>query len=56
MPKTSVSRPGNPFHGKGGNFPSKTGNCSGGNRGNNPPRQQSISTSNNGKSISSTKK
>ncbi len=37
MPKSSVSKPGNPFHSTGGNFPSKTGNMSGGNRGNNPP-------------------
>lgn len=37
MPKTSISKPGNPFHSTGGNFPSKTGNLSGGNRGNNPP-------------------
>ena len=37
MPKSSVSKPENPFHSTGGNFPSKTGNMSGGNRGNNPP-------------------
>lgn len=41
MPKTSVSKPGNPFHSTGGNFPSKTGNVSGGNRGNNPPASRS---------------
>ena len=41
MPKTSVSKPENPFHSTGGNFPSKTGNVSGGNRGNNPPASRS---------------